>query len=101
MLEGHFDVPFAESPEDFARQFQAFIGGYRDQVQTVLRQPFGSTTLEEKLERLLQTGLSDWEHSFVRSVRGQLLDGKRLTEKQRGVIDSLLERIPVLKGGRR
>lgn len=39
-----------------------------------------------------QTWLTEWEDTFVRSVDLQLRDGRKITEKQAKMLDSIMER---------
>lgn len=47
--------------------------------------------LESKIRKLLLTGRSsDWEKDFLKSVLGQLVSGRSLTEKQRAVLNKIM-----------
>ena len=47
----------------------------------------------ETIEKFFQDRLSDWEMGFIESIRGQVDDGKALTEKQLAALDKTFERV--------
>lgn len=74
----------------------------------VLGVPYGELTITEELgdaDAILRAlddyrYLTEWESGFVRSIRDFVADRGRLTEKQRDVLDRILERIKLRKSDR-
>lgn len=40
-----------------------------------------------------ESRLTDWERSFLESIKSQIMDGRWLTAKQTEVLDSIWERV--------
>ena len=53
----------------------------------------------EALLRHFPSRLSEWEDTFCRDIRLRLTDGGRLTDKQRAVLDRLMELCAQQHGG--
>lgn len=98
LLDGMFEVDIAAelaaNSENFAQQFQTFVGGYRDQVKVVHRSPINSPAkgqLEKIRLLLVEARLSPWESRFLRDMRDRLKYGD-LTSKQESTLRDVLSR---------